>query len=207
MESDIAMSEIPRDPALAGVILAGGKNRRMLGRYKGSLRTPDGKAFAVHISDEMHRMTNLVYISFGETVQEEIEGCRIVRDEYKNCGPLGGLHAAMKAAAENGMELIMTAACDMPFVKAELFSYLYEQMGSYEGAVARSGGKVHPLAAIYSVKAVEVFGKQLESGDYRLLDALNKLKINYVDLEGTPFLRMMININTEEEYAGLDDMR
>ena len=84
----------------------------------------------------------------------------------------------MKAAAENGMELIMTAACDMPFVKAELFSYLYEQMGSYEGAVARSGGKVHPLAAIYSVKAVEVFGKQLESGDYRLLDALNKLKID-----------------------------
>jgi molybdopterin-guanine dinucleotide biosynthesis protein A len=137
--------------------------------------------------------------------------CRIVHDIYTGCGPIGGLHAVLQAAAGDGMDGVAVVACDMPFVKAGLYRYIYEQLREdrrnafvkYDGIVAVTEDGMHPLVAIYSVKAADVLGEQLEKGIYRLTAALSRLRIFYVDLTGSGLVHMLVNINTTEEYEAL----
>lgn len=195
--------------------MAGGRSSRMAGRHKGMLMTPDGVTFTDLLAAEMHKLTDLVYISYGDKIQMEIEGCRIVRDIYPDCGPVGGLHAVLTRALEDGASAAAVCACDMPFVTAELYRYLYAKLTCrtdtkegesspfelYDGVVAVTGEKIHPLAAVYSAEAARIFNKQLMGHNLRVRDALEKLQILYVDLEGTAYECMLININTEKDYA------
>lgn len=202
------------DMKMAAAVMAGGKSLRMAGRHKGMLLTSEGVTFTDRLAAEMHKITDLVYISYGDTIQIEAAECSIVRDIYKGCGPVGGLHAVLIRAYEDGAAAVATAACDMPYVTAELYRYLYEQLKNrtdvsdaggnplalYDGAVAVTGGKIHPLAAIYSVRAADICKIQLEERNLRVRDVLAKLRILYVDLEGTVYERMVLNVNTEEDY-------
>lgn len=202
------------DMKMAAAVMAGGRSLRMAGRHKGMLLTSEGVTFTDRLAAEMHKITDLVYISYGDTIQIEAEECSIVRDIYKGCGPVGGLHAVLTRAFLDGAAAVATAACDMPYVTAELFGYLYEQLvvradtsgdrqnpfDLYDGAVAVTGGKIHPLAAIYSVRAADICKTQLEERNLRVRDALARMRILYVDLEGTAYERMIMNVNTEEDY-------
>jgi molybdopterin-guanine dinucleotide biosynthesis protein A len=203
------------DMKMAAAVMAGGRSSRMAGRHKGMLLTPEGVTFTDRLAAEMHKLTDLVYISYGDTIQMEAAECRIVRDIYKGCGPVGGMHAVLTRAFLDGAAAVATAACDMPYVTAELFGYLYEQLKDrtdisedrqnpfdlYDGAVAVTGGKIHPLAAIYSVRAAGICKTQLEERNLRVRDALARMRILYVDLEGTAYERMILNINTEDDYT------
>ncbi|MBQ3407168.1 MAG: molybdenum cofactor guanylyltransferase [Lachnospiraceae bacterium] len=203
------------DMKMAAAVMAGGRSSRMEGRHKGMLLTREGVTFTDRISAELHKFTDLVYISYGDTIQMEAAECRIVRDIYIGCGPVGGLHAVLTRAFLDGAAAVATAACDMPYVTAEFFGYLYEQLvirmdisgerkspfDLYDGVVAVTGGKIHPLAAIYSVRAAGICKTQLEERNLRVRDALAKLRILYVDLEGSAYERMILNINTEEDYT------
>ena len=203
------------DMKMAAAVMAGGRSSRMEGRHKGMLLTPEGVTFTDRLAAEMHKLTDLVYISYGDTIQMEAAECRIVRDIYKGCGPVGGMHAVLTRAFLDGAAAVATAACDMPYVTAELFGYLYEQLKDrtdisedrqnpfdlYDGAVAVTGGKIHPLAAIYSVRAAGICKTQLEERNLRVRDALARMRILYVDLEGTAYERMILNINTEDDYT------
>ena len=203
------------DMKMAAAVMAGGRSSRMEGRHKGMLLTREGVTFTDRISAELHKLTDLVYISYGDTIQMEAAECRIVRDIYIGCGPVGGLHAVLTRAFLDGAAAVATAACDMPYVTAEFFRYLYEQLvirtdisgerkspfDLYDGVVAVTGGKIHPLAAIYSVRAAGICKTQLEERNLRVRDALAKLRILYVDLEGSAYERMILNINTEEDYT------
>lgn len=242
----------------AAGILAGGKSRRMAGYHKGSLLTPEGRTFTEKIADEMKKITDTVYISYGNIVQTEVDGCRVVRDIYKNCGPLGGLQAVLSRAADDGAEAVMVAACDMPFADSDLYQYMYRCLlqesgmpddcdamkagqgssysteadggaavgnaanidgrtcvgdtmdrafAAYDGVAAKVGDRIHPLAAIYRVGAVETFEKQIKKNNYRLRDAIAELNILYVDLEGTRYEKMLVNINTEKDYNEMTDRK
>ena len=209
------MSGAITDMKMAAAVMAGGRSSRMEGRHKGMLLTREGVTFTDRISAELHKLTDLVYISYGDTIQMEAAECRIVRDIYKGCGPVGGMHAVLTRAFLDGAAAVATAACDMPYVTAELFGYLYEQLKDrtdisedrqnpfdlYDGAVAVTGGKIHPLAAIYSVRAAGICKTQLEECNLRVRDALARMRILYVDLEGTTYERMILNINTEDDYT------
>ena len=204
------------DMKMAAAVMAGGRSLRMAGRHKGMLLTPEGVTFTERLAAEMHKLTDLVYISYGDTIQIEAAECSIVRDIYKGCGPVGGLHAVLTRAFLDGAAAVATAACDMPYVTAELYRHLYEQLKAhtdisedrknpfdlYDGAVVVTGGKIHPLAAIYSVRAAGICKIQLEERSLRVRDVLAKLRILYVDLEGTVYERMILNVNTDEDYRG-----
>lgn len=199
------------DIRIAGAVMAGGRSSRMGGRHKGSLLTADGKTFTERLVEEMRLLSDCIYISYGDTVQMEVEGCRIVQDIYSGCGPIGGLHAVLRAAAEDGAQGVMVGACDMPFAGADLYRYMYEQVGEdrqrifekYDGVVAVARDGTHPLAAIYSVKAADILEDQLKRHKCRVMDALRRLRILFVDFSGSELEEMLGNINTEEEYIKL----
>ncbi|MGN1164805.1 MAG: molybdenum cofactor guanylyltransferase, partial [Lachnospiraceae bacterium] len=176
---------------------------RMGGSHKGFL-TYEDNSFMERLIDEMGKMTEQILISYGTKIHAEYAGCRIVTDEYPECGPIGGIHAGLKACET---DVLMVAACDMPFLEAEFFTYLREELKDSDGVVPVTAGKKHPLAAIYKKNILPVLGEQIKNGNYRLTDALKKLDINYVDVTGQEkFERMLKNINTIEDYQNIENV-
>lgn len=190
-----------------GLILAGGKSTRMGGIHKGSLTYKDA-AFMQILIREFQREGLRVRISYGTERGKDWGGCPVIMDIYPGCGPIGGLHAGLRAC---GSKWLAVAACDMPFLKIELFRYLMDRLlqeerekRQYTGAVPVTDGRVHPLAAIYHTGAAGLLEEAIRQGNYRLRDVLGHLDMLYVDLtEQDVFREMLQNINTREEYERL----
>ena len=149
----------------------------------------------------MRKVAGQVWISYGANIRESFEGCRIVQDEYRDCGPIGGIHAALKNAEA---DQVILAACDMPFMCAEFFEMLLDQMeAGVDGVVPKEAdGRLHPLAAAYRRGILPVVEEQIQSGNYRLRDMLNRVNFRYVEVDGE-WLNMLKNVNTVEEYKNL----
>lgn len=195
-----------------GLILAGGKSARMGGRHKGNLVYQD-HTFMEGIIREFHKETDGIWISYGQDIHKEYAGCRIVTDKYPDCGPIGGIHAGL---CQCQSEWVMVAACDMPFLKIELYHFLrdllrrsgyeaWETVNSYAGTVPVTDGRIHPLAAIYRKNMAETLEEQIRNGNYRMTEALKKREILYIDVsENQRMRRMLQNINIISEYEQLE---
>ncbi len=198
-----------------GLILAGGKSSRMGGHHKGSLTYRD-ETFTEILVRELKKEVQTVWLSYGREIRTCINGCRIVRDIYDNSGPIGGIHAGLAIC---GSDILFVTACDMPFLRIDLFYYLYEELSRkeisgcsterpfrYDGCVPMADGRIHPLASIYRKSAGKVLDEQIRDKNYCLRDALRRLHILYLDVTGERrFVRMLQNINTTQEYEMLRD--
>ncbi len=190
------------------LILAGGNNARMNGNYKGAL-TLGGGTFTGRLIGELRKRADRVFLSFGTEIREEPAGCTPVRDVYPGCGPLAGLHAGLAASRA---DLVLTAPCDMPLLRAGLYDCLLERMKEEErrsglradGIVPVLSGRMEPLAAVYRPSAAPELERQLLAGCRRVRSALAGLRIITVGLDDLPELAaMIVNVNTQTDYERL----
>src|SRR5262249_26056936 len=72
----------------------------------------------------------------------------VVEDLFPGCGPLAGIHAALRASHA---ELNLVLAVDMPFVSPEFLRYLAQQAEGSSALVTvpQAEGRWQPLCAIY----------------------------------------------------------
>ncbi len=127
----------------------------------------------------------------------------VVEDVFRDCGPLGGIHAALRAS---GSELNVILAVDTPFVSWALLQYLVGQARSLPEAtvvVPRGDGGWQPLCAIYRREFAEAAEKALRAGQSRidcLFDEVRIRVINLEELEAAGFSPAIFrNLNTPEE--------
>ena len=184
------------------LILAGGASRRMGGNHKGNL-TFQGQTFQERIISELKKEAETVWISYGREKRGEHTDCPAVMDIYQDCGPIVGIHAGL-SYCEN--ELVMVSSCDLPYLKIELYQWLYGRLlreegngNHYEGIVSMSGERVHPLTAIYRKTAAVIALEQIQKGNYRLRDLAADPRILKVSVPDEMAF-MLTNVNTIEEY-------
>ncbi len=188
-----------------GLILAGGRSTRMGGKHKGDLRYED-QTFLERIIGEFASCAERIWISYGTEMRRDYPGCVSICDEYPGCGPMGGIHAGLKRCRSDYM---MVAACDMPFVKMELYHLLENELEKaqqeseavYVGAVPVADGRVHPLAAVYKKELAGCLKEQIERKEYRIRSIFDRQNILYVDVSRRADIkRMLSNVNTAAEY-------
>ena len=64
--------------------------------------------------------------------------------------------------------------------------------------------RAQPQCAIYSARAADILERQIKDGNYRLLDALAKMRVKYIPLRYSIFHDSIVQgVNTPEEYAAL----
>src|SRR5438132_1126544 len=123
-------------PELTAFILAGGKSTRM-GVDKVFLQL-DGRTLLARALELARGLASDVRI-VGDVPKFEKFG-PVVEDIFQNCGPLGGIHAALRASAT---DLNLILAVDVPFVPAPFLSYMIEQAENCSSASA-----IAPRAAV-----------------------------------------------------------
>lgn len=200
---DAAMNH-PSD--LAAFILAGGKSSRM-GRDKAFVEF-NGRTLLTRALDLARCVAANVRIVGDPSKFAAFDA--VVEDIFPGCGPLGGIHAALRASSA---ELNLIIAVDIPFLSTDLLCYLVERARNSPTAVTvpRFGRGLQPLCAIYRRAFAESAERALTQGHYKI-DALftgeSTQVIGEDDLKGKGFsAEMFRNLNTPEDVAQLRSIK
>ncbi len=181
---------------ISAVILAGGKNSRI--KQEKSLIKIKGN----HIIDKQVELLenifeNIIIVTNKEEIKRKFPNLKIVEDEFQNCGPLGGIHAAMK---NSNTESLFVFACDMPCLES---SIILRQIATYRSTatdilVPRHEDGIEPLHAIYSKTNLPFLEECLIAGRYSVRSFYNKVNVKYIDFE-KKYIKYFFNINTHTD--------
>ena len=179
----------------AGFVLAGGRSSRM-GRDKALLEA-DGQSLLNRVAQAVREAAGTVAL-IGDPGKYGRLGYPVYPDVFTGCGPLAGIHAALRVT---GAEWNIVTACDMPDLTTEFLSHLLEvaeKSGCDCLLPAGESGRPEPLCAVYRRHSLERIKRALENGTRKILDGLEGLHVEIVRVSGTEPFR---NINTPEDWA------
>jgi len=186
---------------IAAAILSGGKNKRMGGRNKAFVEI-DGAPLIQNTIKLLKEIFPEVLIVTNAPAEYSAykKDCRIIGDEIKDIGPLGGIHTALSKTSKAAVFFV---ACDMPFLHNAFIREEIEYFNKTgcDGLVPRVGTLIEPLHAIYKKglkDRVADFVKN--SGDRSIKSFLETVNVSYWDLEDNLLHRSIFkNLNTEED--------
>lgn len=119
----------------------------------------------------------------------------VVSDLYTDCGPLGGMEAAMRLYPSDCWLIL---AVDLPFFDfSRVPALLAADASVYDAVIPVVDGRENPLAALYKGRVYEKIRTALADGDYRVRKIYNK-KAAFID--ETPYARQYLNMNTPIAY-------
>lgn len=180
-------------------ILAGGNSTRM-GSDKASIEF-QGLTLLARSLDIARNLTQNVFIVGSRHKFEQY--AQVIEDEIPNCGPLGGIHAALRSSPTD-CNLIL--AVDMPFVTPSLLQYLIaraREQPNVRAVVPRWNGRWQPLCAVYRREFALAAEPALRIGKNRidlLFDSVSTRAIEKEELESAGFSSDVFrNMNTPEE--------
>lgn len=185
---------------VTSIVLAGGKNLR-LGRYK-VLETIGGKSLIERVVERLRPLTNrILVVTSREQSSLTIAGLEVLVDVYPGKGPLGGIYTGLLASRSL---YSIVAACDMPFLNAELLRYMIELSRGFDVVIPRLGeGMVEPLHAIYSKSCLGNMKTQLERNQLAISSFLKTMRVRYVERAECqrldPQLLSFFNINDQSD--------
>jgi molybdopterin-guanine dinucleotide biosynthesis protein A len=183
---------------LSAFILAGGKSSRM---EKDKAFLELGGRTLLMRALELAGTVGEVYIS-GDAGKFAAYG-RVVEDVYRDCGPLGAIHAALMSVTS---DLNLMLAVDLPFIEPNFLEYLINR-AQHSGAVVtvpRAGGGWQPLCAVYHRSFALVAERSLQEGRNKIDPLFSGVVIEVLG-EGE-LLRhgfsseMFRNLNTLDEW-------
>ena len=180
------------------VILAGGHSRRM-GTCKALLRL-EGKTMLERIFEPLPVLFDEVLLSANDSSLGAGLDVKLVPDIWRECGPLGGLHAALTAT---GKDALFCVPCDLPRFTAELPRLLLSRMEPGADAIVckDGGGRLHPLCGIYRKRVLPVLEAQLQKGERRMTALIKRLPCQILETEGFLPDDTFWNMNTPESYS------
>ena len=130
---------------------------------------------------------------------------RTIVDLVPDCGPLGGLHAALTEARADA---VFVVACDMPYITGRFVTYLLSLANDVEIVVPRTERGYHPLCAVYARTCLKMVARRLAERRLKLADLFADARTRVVTGEDIDTFgdrhRLLANVNTPEEYAGLE---
>ncbi len=181
--------------ATYGLILAGGKSRRM-GEDK-ALLVRDGISQLEHIAALLQPLTDKVFVSTRAEQQDERirQGFEQIVDQFDDIGPIAGILSAMKVYPHADWLVI---ACDLPNVDEETIRFLLTNRSVKQPFTAfRSSHDdlPEPLCAVYRAGADTIIREFVDDGivcprkilirsDTCLLTQLNPTSLDNVNTPG-----------------------
>jgi molybdopterin-guanine dinucleotide biosynthesis protein A len=164
------------------VILAGGEGRRIGGGKP--QRMLGGETLLDRALRRARRWSDAVLVAARAGGD--------ITDDPAIEGPLGGVAAALALGGD-----VLTIPCDMPFLSDDLPARL---VGNALATVAASGGRLHPVCALWKAPALEALPAYLATGRRSLTGFAEAVGYEKVDWPTEP-LDPFFNINDAADLA------
>ncbi len=183
---------------MTAVILAGGKNSRMK-REKAFLKINRILLLEHTINVLKPLFSEIIIVTAKQEIKERFVEYKIVQDEFCGCGPLAGIHIALK---NSEFDKIMVFACDMPNLSPNLIKKEIEEFQKYEKniqvLVPKHSEGIEPLHAIYSKSVLKNIEENLLAGKFSVRSFYEQIKIKYWTVDDR-FVGNFINVNCPED--------
>ena len=127
----------------------------------------------------------------------------VVEDVHGDCGPLGGIHAAL-ASTLSKFNLML--AVDLPFVESQFLQFLLAAASEADAIVTvpRADKGLQPLCAVYRPAFAEIAEQSLRMGANKIDALFAKVATRVIDekqlLHAGFSPQMFRNVNTPEEW-------
>ena len=190
---------------VTGVILAGGKSRRM-GANKALMQLGEDSLIG-HIIRRMHLVTDeLLLITNNPTEYAHLD-LPMYADIIPNTGALGGIYTGLMSAS---YDAVICVACDSPFLEPKLLTYLVSVLGEYDAVMPYTSNHndtqiiLQTLCGVYSKRCLPIIASMLQASELRVHALQEWARVQSVspevwqrlDPEGMSFF----NINTPADF-------
>ena len=199
--------------AITGVILAGGKSRRM-GENKAWLALGENSLIG-HVIGRTRLVTDELLLITNNPDEYAHLNLRMHADIVPNTGTLGGVYTGLTYASH---ETVLCVACDSPFLEPKLLTYLVSALGEYDAVMPYTHNGIgirnpsHPdepritlqtLCAAYSKRCLPIIESMLQESELRVHALQKRANIKCITPEVwqkfDPEGRSFFNINTPED--------
>ena len=137
---------------ITGIILAGGKSKRM-GTEKGLINFR-GKTMIQYAIEVLEPICDQIIISANSNSYDALPYPKF-SDIFPNSGPMGGIYTGL-LNSRNDLNLVLS--CDMPFIKADLLNDLVLNADGNDIVVPWHRSKhFEPMCALYRKSVDSVF--------------------------------------------------
>ncbi|AIS53144.1 molybdenum cofactor guanylyltransferase MobA [Thermoanaerobacter kivui] len=184
------------------VMLAGGKSKRM-GFDKCMLKVQNCFLSEMIIKNLRKVFDDIVVVTWNKEFYQNFN-VRVVHDELQGIGPLGGIHAGLKASLSHYAFFI---ACDMPFISIPYIEYMMELLKKFKKDViiSENRGFIEPFHAFYSKATIDKIEECYKENKLKIADFLKKVDVIKVKEENvrkfSSELEIFINLNNPEDVV------
>lgn len=186
---------------ITGVVLAGGKARRMEGKDKG-LQELNGTPLWQHVAMALSSQTDALVISANRSLEiYRASGYPVIQDSLSNYpGPLAGMLSVMQ---QTESEWFLFCSCDTPFIPHYLSKHFLQFKGNAPAVWAHDGERDHPTVALVHRQLLSSLENYLASGERRVMVFLRQAGGHAVDFSDVK--SAFINVNTLDELQNLQE--
>jgi len=184
---------------VTGVLLAGGKSRRM-GSDKRFLHVGEKTLFDRTLNT-LRKVFADVLVVIAQDSEPLDAPVPVLRDVIPNCGSLGGLFTGLK---QSNTPYVFVVACDMPFLDPQVIQALIQRRGDADVVMAKMHG-LQPMHAVYGKRCLPVMEDMLNSGDLKIQHVINSplLQVSLVEEQDLkqidPSGKSFLNVNTPSD--------
>ena len=186
---------------ITGVILVGGKSRRM-GRDKAFLDVA-GKPLFERVLEVFRKSFDRIVLVGDREERFAAYSLPVLPDIYPGSS-LGGLYTGLYHAAT---EHVFVSSCDLPFPNADILRHLCSLKDGFDAVVPSTKYGYEPLFALYAKSCLGPIRELLDSGDFCAYAWYPQVRVRYVPYEELAHLdrdgRAFMNVNTPDEFAGI----
>jgi molybdopterin-guanine dinucleotide biosynthesis protein A len=182
---------------VTGVLLAGGKSRRM-GEDKRYLLV-GGQTLLERGLTVLRSVFQDVLVVIAQDSPPLGVDARVVRDLVPDCGSLGGLYSGLSQATT---PYIFVVACDMPFLDQAVIAQFTSRRATADIVMAKLAARLHPMHALYGKRCLPVVEQMIHAQQLKIQEMVShaSLRVRYVTeadlLTIDPSGRSFHNVNT-----------
>ena len=200
---------------VTGVILAGGKSRRM-GQNKALIQLGDN-SLVEHVICRMRLVVDELLLITNTPAEYAHLDVPMYDDIIRDTGALGGIYTGLTYASSDA---VLCVGCDNPFLVPNLLTYLVSVLGEYDAVMpytyrenpARRSKEdqitLQTLCAAYSKRCLPIIELMLQASELRVHALAERAYVQRIspevwrtfDSEGMSFF----NINTPEDFERAD---
>lgn len=161
-------------PGIAGVVLAGGKSRRM---------GKDKRGISIHGKPLLDRTVTVLLEVFSEVLlvlaepeeEREQERVKIVTDIIPGCAAAGGLYTGLYYSL---CPRVFVVACDMPFLQPAVIEFFSTRSPQADVVLAQLANGFQPMHGVYSKKCLPFLRDMLDAQELRVQRIANHRTLN-----------------------------
>src|SRR5262245_38602095 len=193
-------------PRVSGVILAGGKSRRMGGSPK-ALLPFGGRPLIEHIAETLRSvLPDCLVVTNTPEIHASL-GLPMVGDVFPEGGSLGGIYSGLRAAPG---EAALCVACDMPFLSATFVGYLASRAREADVVIPDAAGELQTLHAAYAKACLPAMERRLRAGQLKITGFFADVRVLRIPEEvvgrvADPEIAF-VTLNTPEDLARARDL-